>query len=93
MTDSGFLRASKGVFIVNDTNEKEGRFAGIYVSSDAVFDRIEVESDTGTDVKADYIAAVGTAVPSGTLITPQSNEDDYFSAITLASGTVTLILD
>ena len=91
MTDTGFLRANKGTFIVNDTVEKNGRFAGIYVSSDAVFARIEVESDTGTDVKADYIAAVGTLVPAGTLMTPQTNEDDYFSAITLTSGTVTLI--
>ena len=91
MTNTDFLRARQGVFIVNDTVEKNGRFDGIMITADAVFARIEVESATATDVKADYIAAVGTLVPAGTLITPQT-EDDYFSAVTLTSGTVTLIL-
>jgi len=91
MTDTGFLRAQNGVFIINDTVEKTGRFEGIYVSSDAVIARLEVESDTGTDVKDNYIAVAATAIPAGTLITP-TGEDDYFSGVTLTSGTVTLIL-
>lgn len=90
MTNTGIMAAEGGTFTVNDTAEVNKIFAGIYVAEDTVFARLEVESDSGTDVKADYIQTPATAVKAGTLMTAIG--DDYFSAVTLTSGSVTLIL-
>jgi hypothetical protein len=81
--------AQQGTYTVNDTTRAVKRCMAIYVAEDTVFAKIEVENDT-TDVKADYISTPATAVKAGTLIT--SIQDDFFSAITLTSGSVTLIL-
>lgn len=85
------ISAQFGTYTVNDTTEAVKNAIGIYVSSDAVFSRIEVDGATATDVKANYISTPGTAVSAGTLLTPVGG-DDVFSAITLGSGEVTLIL-
>jgi predicted RNA-binding protein len=85
------LTAQYGAFILNDTNEKEGQFLGIYVLEDTVFARIEADGVTATDVKANYIAATGTAVKAGALITPLQGTNSEFSAVTLTSGSVVLI--
>lgn len=85
------LSAQYGTYTVNDTTEAVKNAIGIYVASDAVIARIEVDGQTATDVKANYISTPGTAVTAGTLLTPQGG-DTYFSAVTLTSGQVTLIL-
>ena len=79
------ISAQYGTYTVNDTTEAEKNAIGIYVASDAVFSRIEVDGATATDVKANYISTPATAVSAGTLLTPQGG-DDYFSAVTLTSG-------
>ena len=84
--------AQFGTIILNDTTEKEGQFLGMYVLEDTVFSRIEVDGDTATDVKANYITTPATAVKAGALITPLEGTDQEFSAITLTSGSVVLIL-
>ncbi len=86
------LSAQYGAIILNDTNEKEGQFLGIYVLEDTVFARIEADGVTGTDVKENYITTPGTAVKAGALITPHEGTNDEFSAVTLTSGSVSLIL-
>ena len=91
MTDTEFMSAAGGTFTVNDTVEKVINASGIYVAEDTVFARLEINGDTGTDAKGDYISAVGTAVKAGTLI--RAYHPEYFSAVTLTSGSVTLILD
>jgi hypothetical protein len=57
------------------------------VLQDTVFTSIKV---AGTDVKSTYIAATGTAVKAGAIITPINNLQ--FSGVQLASGSVALVL-
>ena len=90
MTNSGELIAINGVVVINDTAEKVLNSDSYYVAEDTVIARIEINGDTATDVKANYISSPATAVKGGVLITPQSG--DYFSAITLTSGSVVAIL-
>jgi hypothetical protein len=90
MTNSGELIAQNGVIIVNDAVENVVNADSYYVAEDTVIARIEVNGDTATDVKANYISTPATAVKGGVLITPQSGA--YFSAITLTSGSVVVIL-
>lgn len=93
MDYGGIMTAAQGTFVVNDTAEVVSNAAAIYVLEDTVFSRIEVNGDTATDVKADYIQTVGTAVKAGALLTPIGGESDIrFSAVTLTSGSVVLIL-
>ena len=80
------LVASQGVFIVNDTTEKTAVFDGLLVLEDTVVASLKV---AGSDVKSTYIAATGTAVKAGALITGQGLK---FSGVTLTSGSVALIL-
>jgi hypothetical protein len=90
MTNSGELIAQNGVIVVNDAVENVVNADSYYVAEDTVIARIEVNGDTATDVKANYISTPATAVKGGVLITPQSGA--YFSAITLTSGSVVVIL-
>lgn len=93
MDYGGIMTAAQGTFVINDTAEVVANAAAIYVLEDTVFSRIEVNGDTATDVKADYIQTVGTAVKAGALLTPIGEESDIrFSAVTLTSGSVVLIL-
>lgn len=90
MTNTGFMAAIGGTYIVNDiTPATTNGAAGIYVCEDTVFANLEVNGIVA-DVKGDYISTPGTAVKAGTLITTLG--DDYFSSVTLASGSVALIL-
>lgn len=82
------LTASKGVFIVNNTVEKTYKCRAIAVLSDTIFTSIK-EAGSATDVKANYIAAVGTAIKAGAIITPSNGK--RFEKIALTSGSVTLI--
>jgi hypothetical protein len=87
---TGLMSASNGTIVVNDTDELVVNANGFFMNEDTVIARIEINGVTATDVKADYITTPATAVKSGVLITPKGN--DYFSAITLSSGSVTVIL-
>jgi len=82
--------AHAGGVVVNDTTEYEASFDAIYFAEDTVVARIEINGDTTTDVKANYITTAATAVKGNVYLTAQG--DDYFSAITLTSGSVVVIL-
>ena len=90
MTNSGELIAINGVVIINDTAEKVSKCRLLLHFRRYVIARIEVNGDDATDVLADYITTPATGVKAGVLITPQKG--DYFSAITLTSGSVVAIL-
>ena len=90
MTNSGELIAINGVVVINDTTEKVLNADSYYVSEDTVIARLEVNGDDATDVLSSYITTPATGVKAGVLITPQRG--DYFSAITLTSGSVVAIL-
>jgi len=90
MTNSGELIAINGVVVINDTVENTTHSDSYYVAEDTVIARIEVNGDTATDVLSSYITVPATGVKAGVLITPQKG--DYFSAITLTSGSVVAIL-
>ena len=82
----GELVANKGTFILNNTDEKTGVFDAIVVLEDTVFNAIKI---AGVDVKSSYIAATGTAVKAGAIITPTGTQT--FSAVDLTSGSVALV--
>jgi len=84
------LSASAGSIVVNDTTEKVANAYAVYFPEDTVVARIEINGVTATDVKANYITTPATAVKGTTLLT--SRGDDYFSAITLTSGSCILLL-
>jgi len=90
MTNSGELIAINGVVVINDTTEKVLNADSYYIAEDTVIARLEVNGDDATDVLASYITTPATGVKAGVLITPQKG--DYFSAITLTSGSVVAIL-
>ena len=90
MTNSGELIAINGVVVINDTDEKVLNADSYYIAEDTVIARIEVNGDDTTDLLSSYITTPATAVKAGVLITPQRG--DYFSAITLTSGSVVAIL-
>lgn len=90
MTNSGELIAINGVVIINDAVEKVLNSDSYYIAEDTVIARLEINGDDTTDVLSDYITTPATAVKGGVLITPQKG--DYFSAITLTSGSVVAIL-
>ena len=81
------LVAQQGTFIVNNTVEKVVAHDAIAVLEDTVFSSIKV---AGVDVKSTYIAATGTAVKAGAIIRPINGAK--FSAVTLTSGSVCLVL-
>jgi hypothetical protein len=82
------LTGSKGTFIVNNTAEKTYRCRAIVVLQDTVFTSIK-ELGAVTDVKGNYIAAVGTAIKAGAIITPSLGK--IFEKIALTSGSVALV--
>lgn len=83
----GELVANLGTYIVNNTTEATKTIDAIVVLQDTVFSSIKV---AGTDVKSSYIAAPGTAVKAGAIITPIN--DLQFSGVQLTSGSVALVL-
>ncbi|NRB64030.1 MAG: hypothetical protein HRU40_13570 [Saprospiraceae bacterium] len=89
MPDIGFISASNGVYVVNDTTESTKRCRGFEVLEDTVVSNIKVNGN-GTNVVADYISTPATALKAGALITPQG--DDVFTGVTLSSGSIAQIL-
>lgn len=82
------LTAAKGTFIVNNTVEKTLKCKAIAILEDTIFTSIK-EFGSATDVKGNYIAATGTAIKAGAIITP--NDKKFFEKVALTSGSVALI--
>jgi hypothetical protein len=82
------ISASKGSFILNNTAEKVFTCRAIVVLQDTVFASIK-HLNNAADFKANYIAAVSTAVKAGAIITPA--DGNIFEKITLTSGSVALV--
>jgi hypothetical protein len=83
----GEIAGNMGTYIANNTTEVTKTIDAIVVLEDTIFSSIKV---AGTDVKSTYIAAPGTAVRAGAIITPIN--DVQFSGVQLASGSVALVL-
>ena len=80
-----------GTFTVNDGNEAVKNASAIHFPESTVVVRIEVNNDTGTNVIDDYISTAANPLCAGTLITPLL-ADKFFSAITLSSGSCSMVL-
>lgn len=87
-THTELASAQAGTLIVNDTAAVSRTFHAIYVLEDTVI--ASLTDAKGNDVN-DYITTAATAVKAGALITPFDRQNP-FSAITLTSGSVSLIL-
>lgn len=86
-TATEIMTAGQGSFVLNDTNEKTVLFDAILTLEDTEFAAIKV---AGVDVKAEHIAATGTAVKAGAFIRPLNGAK--FSGVQLVSGSVILVL-
>lgn len=86
-TDNDILIANQGTFVLNNTTEKTTTINAIVVLEDTVFNAIKV---AGTDVKANYIGTVATAIKAGAII--RATKAAQFSGVKLTSGSVLLIL-
>ena len=82
------LSAAAGTVVLNDTSAYTGNIAAVYVIGDAVFTTL---TDAKGNDKADYITKPATAVKAGAMLTP-FDKQNAFTSITLASGSVILIL-
>jgi len=81
------LIGERGTFLVTGTDEITKRFIGFQVVSVAVIDELKIGE---TNVLNDYIDDVTESIPAGTIIKLQG--DNPFTAITLTSGVVNLII-
>lgn len=90
MNDPIFNVGVNGTFEHNDASEVVKDASALFVSAAAVISRIEINGDTGTDVVDNYIEDATAAVGAGAYLLPGFG--NYFSAVTLTSGSVTMIL-
>lgn len=81
------LAAMQGSYIINDTTAWTGTCDAVYTLEDTVFS-VLTDSDAGT--KDTYISDSAVAVKAGALIRPL--DDAQFTAVTLTSGSVALVL-
>jgi hypothetical protein len=81
------LTARAGSYILNDTSTVTGNVYAVVVLEDTVFDTL---TDSGGLTKGSYIAAVGTAVKAGAIITPL-DINKPFATVKLTSGSVALV--
>ena len=88
LTEQQFNMGGRGTYTIVSTTEREIDAYMIRVDSDAVFSRIEINNDTTTDVRTTYLDTAGGTIPAGTILI--AGESNWFSAITLTSGVVTL---
>ena len=79
--------AKQGTIIVNDTTEKTVTHDAIFLLEDTIFTSIKV---AGVDIKSELITTPGTAVKAGAML--RATDNRQFSGVTLASGSVALIL-
>lgn len=84
------MAAANGTFAVNDTGEVVKNADAIIVNAATIVARIEINGDDSTDVKDDFIQTAANALGVNAVIRPGFGK--VFSAITLTSGDVTLIL-
>ena len=90
MTHTAVLAAAKGTVTINDTVEKTGGFNGISVEdSTTVFDHIKDEN--GNDVKDELITNSGSAIASGSWITPHPKHGVFTSVKLSTAGQVTCV--
>lgn len=90
MNDPIFNVGVNATFEHNTVSEVVKDASALFISAAAVISRIEINGDTGTNAVADYIGTPATAVGINTFIL--AGFDNYFSAVTLVSGSVTMIL-
>lgn len=83
------IAGERGNFIVNDVAEVTKQFVALQALEDTVI--ASLKERAGTDQKAEYIQTPGTAIKAGTII--RVRYGDMFTAITLTSGSVALILN
>lgn len=83
----GELVGNKGVYVLNDTDTWTGNANAVVVLEDTVFDTL---SDSGGNIKSNYISATGTAVKAGCLITPFKTYN--WTTIKLTSGSISIVL-
>lgn len=81
------LAAMQGSYIINDTTAWTGTCDAVYALEDTVFN---VLTDSEGETKDSYIADSAVAVKAGALIRPLA--DAQFTAVTLTSGSVALVL-
>ncbi len=81
------MAANKGVYIVNDTTEVTKVIKGLFVLEDTVISTLKVG---GSDALSSYVSTPATAIKAGAFITPLDGAN--FSAITLTSGSLALII-
>lgn len=84
------ISAAQGTFTVNDNTANAKDFTAIYVAEDTVITHILLNGGT-TNVVGNYIKVPATAIKAGTVISI-GTKNGYGSSITIASGSVTLIL-
>jgi len=82
------LTGERGTFLVTGTDEVTKRFVGFQVVSVAVIDELKIGE---ADVLTDYIDDATASIPAGTIVKVQG--DKPFTAITLTSGVVNLIIE
>lgn len=81
------LAAMQGSYIINDTTAWTGECDAVYALEDTVFN---VLTDSEGETKDSYISDSAVAVKAGALIRPLA--DAQFTAVTLTSGSVALVL-
>lgn len=81
------IAAAQGTFIVNNTSEKTVDFDALQVCEDTVISSLKIG---GVEKKTEYIADTAGTLKAGTIIRP--NGVEKFSAVTLTSGSVVLVL-
>lgn len=81
------LAAMQGTYVINDTTAWTGKCDAVYTLEDTEF---SILNDDNSKDKDDYIADSSAVVKAGCLIRPL--EDAQFTAITLTSGSVALVL-
>jgi spore coat polysaccharide biosynthesis protein SpsF (cytidylyltransferase family) len=82
------LTGERGTFLVTGTDEVQKRFVGLQVVSVAVIDELKIGE---TNVLTNYIDDATASIPAGTIVKVQG--DKPFTAITLTSGVVNLIIE
>ncbi len=88
MSDFNDIRSAyEGTFVLNAAAELVLNVDAYFITADAVITKIEVNEATGPSVLGSYVWTPAGTVPAGTWLIAKNN--DFFSAITLASGTLT----
>lgn len=86
------IGASRGTFHVTTTNEKVADSLAYYFPEDTVLARLEMNGVTTDDRRDMFIDSVGGTIKAGSLMVADLEQEHYFSAITLTSGSCVAIL-